>query len=124
MKIYPSSPNKKINVHYNNNITNGDKLDINTDNFLNREIMIKRAKTFKNEKEKTIKELNINKFCFCFAKKLKNINNILFTEGMNIIYEKMDIIRIIKKLINEDIIYIKIDMPKILRKKLKDCTNT
>ena len=67
MKIYPSSPNKKINVHYNY-ITNGDKLDINTDNFLNREIMIKRAKTFKNEKEKTIKELNINKFCFCLQK--------------------------------------------------------
>ena len=123
MKIYPSSPNKKINVHYNY-ITNGDKLDINTDNFLNREIMIKKAKAFiKNEKEKIIKELNFLSILF-LLKKIKNINNILFTEGMNIIYEKMDIIRIIKKLINEDIIYIKIDMPKILRKKLKDCTNT
>ena len=35
--------------------------------------------------------------CFCFARKTKNMQNILINEGMKIISEKLDIINIFKK---------------------------
>ena len=43
-------------------------------------------------------------FWFCFARKKKNIDNILLDEGMNIVVEKLDIINVFKKIHSADLI--------------------
>ena len=49
-----------------------------------------------------IKKIRTNKLCiyccFCFANQCENISNILFDEGMNLIYEQLDIFNIFRKL--------------------------
>ena len=53
------------------------------------------------EKSRIITKIKLNKcclyLCFCYARKIKNIQNILINEGMKIISEKLDIINIFKK---------------------------
>ena len=64
---------------------------------------IKYIKTNENleEKSRIITKIKLNKcclyLCFCYARKIKNIQNILINEGMKIISEKLDIINIFKK---------------------------
>ena len=43
-------------------------------------------------------------FWFCFARKKKNIDNVLLDEGMRIIVDNLDIINIFKKIHSADII--------------------
>ena len=43
-------------------------------------------------------------FWFCFARKKKNIQNILLDEGMRVIVEKLDIINIFKKIYSTEFI--------------------
>ena len=49
-----------------------------------------------------IKKIGINKlciyYCFCFVNHNKNINNILYDEGMKLIYEQLDIFNIFRRL--------------------------
>jgi hypothetical protein len=66
-------------------------------------------------------------FCFCLARRFKNIQNVLLNEGMRIIMEKMDILFMFKKMIKddkiEDTIYltrIQIDMSEESKQQIKE----
>ena len=66
-------------------------------------------------------------FCFCLARRFKNIQNVLLNEGMRIIMEKMDILFMFKKMIKEDriedTIYlskIQIDISEECKQKIKE----
>ena len=66
--------------------------------------------SFSNEKEKKsqiiLRKIDINLICVCFffccIKKRKNVQNILLKEGMKIITEQMDILKIFKKLLQKE----------------------
>ena len=64
------------------------------------------------EKNNIINDIKISNlkicFCFCCARKIKNLKNVLLKEGMRIIMEKMDILYMFKKMIkDEDFLYLK-----------------
>jgi hypothetical protein len=60
------------------------------------------------ENKRIINKIKMKCYCvyfwFCFARKKKNIQNILIDEGMKIIVEKLDIINIIKKIYSTEYI--------------------
>ena len=62
----------------------------------------------KGEGRKIIDRIKLNCCCiyfwFCFARKKKNIQNILLDEGMDIIIENLDIMNIFKKIYNMNMI--------------------
>ena len=41
-------------------------------------------------------------FCFCYVRKRNNIESILLNEGMRLFIEKMDILKLFKKMIIND----------------------
>ena len=61
-----------------------------------------------NENRRIIDRVKMKCYCiyfwFCFARKKKNIDNILMDEGMDIVVEKLDIINIFKKIYSADLI--------------------
>ena len=69
-----------------------------------------RKENDKKEEKKTnnilIREIKINRFClflcFCCVRKQKNRQNFLLNEGMKIFIEKMDILRIFKKVLKNE----------------------
>ena len=78
----------------------------NFDNNENNKIEIYRTDTKDNKRASIIKRLKMNKCCtyfccFCESKR-KTIENVLLKEGMNLFTEKMDILRLFKKLLNEE----------------------
>ena len=78
----------------------------NFDNNENNKIEIYRTGTKDNKRASIIKRLKMNKCCtyfccFCESKR-KTIENVLLKEGMNLFTEKMDILRLFKKLLNEE----------------------
>ena len=66
----------------------------------------------KNENNNIISHIKLNNCCiyfwFCFARKKKNIQNILLDEGMSVINEKLDILNIFRILHKDEIIQEKI----------------
>jgi len=98
---------KKIKIK-NINLKNTKK-HIYTNNFDNNEynkIEIYRAATKDIKRASIIKRLKMNKCCtyfccFCESKR-KTIENVLLKEGMNLFTEKMDILRLFKKLLTEE----------------------
>ena len=126
-EIKPSS-NMKINEDViksndNNNMLNASPNSIITN---------KENEVEKNQEERKIFEhVKLSNwricFCFCLARRFKNIQNVLLNEGMRIIMEKMDILFMFKKMIKddriEDTIYlsrIQIDMSEECKQKIKE----
>ena len=93
----------EVNI-YNNNQNDINKLNIgygmkSEDKFVSGETERNRYNN-----RRIIDRIRINCFCiyfgFCFAKKKKNIQNVLMDEGMKIIVENLDILNVFKKLYN------------------------
>ena len=93
----------EVNI-YNNNQNDINKLNIgycmkSEDKFVSGETERNRYNN-----RRIIDRIRINCFCiyfgFCFAKKKKNIQNVLMDEGMEIIVENLDILNVFKKLYN------------------------
>ena len=72
-----------------------------------------------------INEIQINKICiylfFCFARKRKNINNILLDECMNIITQKLDILNLFRNLYKDEKMQIKFDIKDELIQMSNEC---
>jgi hypothetical protein len=55
---------------------------------------------------KIVNKIKINKtclyFCFFIARKRKNLDNLLLDEGINIIYEKLDVLNVFDKIYKVD----------------------
>ena len=88
---------KNIEKHINAN---------NFDNNENNKLEIYRTGIKDNKRASIIKRLKMNKCCtyfccFCESKR-KTIENVLLKEGMNLFMEKMDILRLFKKLLNDE----------------------
>ena len=88
-----------------NNIYNVSKNTntFNIPNSVSSEInMIKKVKEMKNENRRIIDRIKMNCCCvyfwFCFARKKRNVQNILLDEGMDIIVENLDIMNVFKKI--------------------------
>ena len=83
-----------------------------------------------NKNRSIINKIKMNCCCiyfwFCFARKKKNVQNILLDEGMGIIVENLDIMNIFKKIYNinkiEESLKVNeiIDMSDICKRKLND----
>ena len=120
-EIKPSS-NMKINENViksndNNNILNVSPSTIITN---------KENEVEKNPEERKIFEhVKLSNwricFCFCLARRFKNIQNVLLNEGMRIIMEKMDILFMFKKMIKEDRIEDTIYLSKIQIDMSEEC---
>ena len=88
-----------------NNIFNQDK-NINSgviENMVKFEVKMDDHETDKEyENKRIINKIKMKCYCvyfwFCFARKKKNIQNLLIDEGMKVIKEKLDIINIVKKI--------------------------
>ena len=92
-------------IGHNENNKNGIKIfDFNINN--NQKENQDKNNTNNIDRSQIISEIKLNKFCIylCFLciKKRKNISNILLNEGMNIITEYLDIIKLFKKLYKEE----------------------
>ena len=87
--------NKVNNIFCNKNINSSKNIDNSIKN-KKREI----------EKSLIVNRININKFyiyfCFCYVRKMNNIESILLNEGMRLFIEKMDILTLFKKMIIND----------------------
>ena len=87
-----------------------DKYQENINNIDNAAQFEGKEKTERNEDEnrRIIDRVKMKCCCiyfwFCFARKKKNIDNVLLDEGMRIIVENLDIINIFKKIHSADII--------------------
>ena len=59
-----------------------------------------------NNNMKIVNKIKINKaclyFCFFYARKRKNLDNLLLDEGINIIYEKLDVLNVFDKIYKVD----------------------
>ena len=121
----------------NNNIYNVSK-DINNLNMVNSmasegKIEIKENETI-TENRRIVDRIKMNCCCiyfwFCFARKKKNVQNILLDEGMNIIVENLDIRNIFNKLFNinklEQSFNVNstVDMSDLCKIKLNDLTQS
>ena len=104
---------EKIN---NNDISSEDKKDNEyirrTEKDIRETKDAKETKTLTIKSKKTIKfknniinKIKLNKiflcFCFCCARKTKNIKNFLLEEGMSIIKDNLDVLNIFKKLFRD-----------------------
>ena len=94
-----------------NNIFNQDK-NINSgviENMVKFEVKMDDHETDKEyENKRIINKIKMKCYCvyfwFCFARKKKNIQNLLIDEGMKVIIEKLDIINIFKKIYSTEYI--------------------
>ena len=90
-----------------NNIYNIQK-DVNTFNIKSNEKIVNKEIKKNEENRRIIDRIKLNccciYFCFCFARKKKNIQNILLDEGMNIIIENLDVMNIFKKVYSMNMI--------------------
>ena len=94
-----------------NNIFNQDK-NINSgviENMVKFEVKMDDHETDKGyENKRIINKIKMKCYCvyfwFCFARKKKNIQNLLIDEGMKVIKEKLDIINIFKKIYSTEYI--------------------
>ena len=99
-----------INEGTNKNLTVNNVLKkIEHNKYNNSHDGLVEKKDNKKEEKKTkniIKKININRIClflcFCCVRKQKNRQNILLNEGMKIFIEKMDILRIFKKVLKHE----------------------
>jgi len=96
----------KKNLINENNIKSYDKSDINIFNF-NMSLKNYNKENEKNNeaikgKRKIIRKIKTNKgcvyFCFCCARKRKNLKNVLLDEGMKLIVEKLDLLNLFRTL--------------------------
>ena len=90
-----------------NNIYNIQK-DVNMFNIKSEDKIVNKETEKNAESRRIIDRIKLNCCClyfwFCFARKKKNIQNILLDEGMDIIVENLDIMNIFKKIYNMNII--------------------
>ena len=81
-------------------------INISSDNKDNNNIVMYKTGTKDSEKSSIIKRLKINKCCTYFCciceSKRKTIENVLLKEGINLFTEKMDILRLFKKILNDE----------------------
>ena len=100
-----------------NYINNKDKMTNtgNIENMIQSEIKMVNKETDRGCEDRRIIDRIKMKCCciyfwFCFARKKKNIQNVLLDEGMRVIVEKLDIINIFKKIYSTEFIekYLKI----------------
>ena len=91
-----------------NNSNNIFKLSNNEEKENYKDMKIEIRKEENIERRGIIKRISINNaciyFCFCCARKRKNIQNILLDEGMKIIIRKLDIMNLFIKLYRDEII--------------------
>ena len=97
-KNFKSESNKKI---YNNNNTNSNDYNINNLNIT--DVKERNTETEKDiKKDKIIEKLRFNilylYFCFLCLRKKNNLQNDLLNKGMKLIYQKLDIFNIFKKI--------------------------
>ena len=93
-----------------NDSKSNDKSDINIFNFNMSFKNYNKEKDKNNEsinrKRKIIRKIKINEgciyFCFCCARKRKNLQNVLLDEGMKLIIEKLDIINLFRTLYRDE----------------------
>ena len=125
IKINKSTKNE--NNEFNDQKSFNIKI-INTND--DKEINIEKEK--EDEKRKIIRKIKRNKFyeylCFLFIRKIKNIQNTLLDEGMNVITEKLDILNIFRKINRDDRIQIiskedNIEMSEICKAKINKIMN-
>ena len=95
-KNFKSESNKKI---YNNNNTN----DYNINNLNITDVKERNTETEKdNKNDKIIEKIKFNVlytyFCFLCLRRKKNLQNDLLDKGMKLVYQKLDIFNIFKKL--------------------------
>ena len=92
----------------NENDINNIQKDINMFNIKSEEIIINKEIVNTGENRRIIDRIKMNTCClyfwFCFARKKKNIQNILLDEGLDIIIENLDIMNIFKKIYNMNMI--------------------
>ena len=90
-----------------NNIYN-DQNDVNIFNIKSEDKIVNKEIEKNGESRQIIERIKLNCCCiyfwFCFARKKKNIQNILLDEGMDIIVENLDIMNIFKKIYNMNMI--------------------
>ena len=91
----------EINIYKNNNRSNVNKF--NFDYGVKSEVKLVNKETERNiDDRRIIDRIRINcgciYFCFCFVRKRKNIQNVVFDEGMGIIIENLDILNVFKKI--------------------------
>ena len=59
-----------------------------------------------NRKKKIINKVRLNRacvyFCFCFARRSKNLENVLINEGMDLISKRLDIFNIFEKMYKDE----------------------
>ena len=118
---FPNSQNINFNIKTTekenlkgidmNNIFNKDKNTNsgNIENMMKFEVKMVDHQTDKEfENKRIINKIKMKCYCvyfwFCFARKKKNIQNLLLDEGMKIIVEKLDIINIFKKIYSTEYI--------------------
>ena len=94
----------------NNNIYNKDKnANLGNENMVQSEVkMVEKETDRGGENRRIIDRIKMKCCCvyfwFCFARKKKNIQNVLLDEGMRVIVEKLDIINIFKKIYSTEYI--------------------
>lgn len=97
-------------IDSNNNIYNKDKnANRVNENMVHSEVKMVEKETDRGGKNRRIIDRIKMKCCcvyfwFCFARKKKNIQNVLLDEGMRVIVEKLDIINIFKKIYSTEFI--------------------
>ena len=108
-------------IFENKNIKDNKKLSINNINIYN----IKEKEEIIVKENNIINEIQINKICiylfFCFARKRKNINNILLDECMNIVTQKLDILNLFRNLYKDEKMQIKFDIKDELIQMSNEC---
>ena len=97
-------------IDSNNNIYNKDKnANLVNENMVQSEVkMVEKETDRGGENRRIIDRIKMKCCCvyfwFCFARKKKNIQNVLLDEGMRVIVEKLDIINIFKKIYSTEFI--------------------
>ena len=99
-KNFKSESNKKI---YNNNNNNTNSNDYNINNLNITDVKERNTETEKDiKKDKIIEKLRFNipylYFCFLCLRKKNNLQNDLLNKGMKLIYQKLDIFNLFKKM--------------------------
>ena len=117
------SPNERNIIDHKNTIEEDNLKDINSNNNIyykdkidnsgNEKMVPFEVKMVEKEAERGVNRRIIDRikmkcycvyFWFCFARKKKNIQNVLLDEGMRVIVEKLDIINIFKKIYSTEFI--------------------
>ena len=100
----------KILIHKNLKSANSkkvqDKSEINIFNINMNNINYNKKDEIENESQNALYQIKNNYtliyFCFCCARKKKNLQNVLLDEGLKIIKKKLDILNLFKKLYKEE----------------------